>query len=52
MAADVEGHTQVWEPSNGSLGVEQLRSDRADSPAPGMVEGTEPGQLLEPTCTE
>lgn len=25
--------------------VEHLHSDRADSPLPGLVEGTEPGQL-------
>ncbi|KAG5275348.1 hypothetical protein AALO_G00146430 [Alosa alosa] len=41
MAADV--HSQPWESSNGSLSVERLRTDRADSPTPGLVEGTEPG---------
>lgn len=31
---------------NGSLApVDRLRSDRADSPTPGLVEGTEPGEL-------
>lgn len=32
-----------WE--NGTLApVDRLRSDRADSPTPGLVEGTEPGE--------
>lgn len=33
--------TVAWE--NGTLAPVELRSDRADSPTPGLVEGTEPG---------
>ena len=46
-AAVMEGDSQrasaSWE--NGTLAPgEHLRSDRADSPLPGLVEGTEPGE--------
>ncbi|KAL2091213.1 hypothetical protein ACEWY4_013476 [Coilia grayii] len=41
MAADVD--RQLWESTNGSLSIEPVCSDRADSPAPGLVSGTEPG---------
>lgn len=35
--------TATWE--NGSLApLDHLRSERADSPTPGLVEGTEPGE--------
>ncbi len=35
--------TVPWE--NGTLApVDRLRSERADSPTPGLVEGTEPGE--------
>lgn len=45
--AVMDGETQraaaAWE--NGTLApVDRLQSDRADSPTPGLVEGTEPGK--------
>ncbi|KAM7005590.1 vacuolar fusion protein MON1 homolog A [Tautogolabrus adspersus] len=42
MDGGAQKATASWE--NGTLApVEHLRSDRADSPTPGLVEGTEPG---------
>lgn len=36
-----------WE--NGTLApVDRLRTERADSPTPGLVEGTEPGETVLP----
>ena len=33
-------------PENGTLApLDRLRTERADSPTPGLVEGTEPGEL-------
>uniref|UniRef100_A0A3B4D720 Vacuolar fusion protein MON1 homolog n=2 Tax=Pygocentrus nattereri TaxID=42514 RepID=A0A3B4D720_PYGNA len=44
MAADVHNKGVTWDTMNGSLApVDRLRSDRSDSPTPGLVEGTEPG---------
>lgn len=53
----MDGGTQgaaaaAWE--NGTLAaVDRLQSDRADSPTPGLVEGTEPGkQARDLLCTQ
>lgn len=44
MEGETVKATVSWE--NGLLApVDRLRSDRADSPTPGLVEGTEPGEL-------
>ncbi len=43
--AQRERATASWE--NGTLApVDRLRSERADSPTPGLVEGTEPGEAV------
>uniref|UniRef100_A0A3P9MJM2 Vacuolar fusion protein MON1 homolog n=1 Tax=Oryzias latipes TaxID=8090 RepID=A0A3P9MJM2_ORYLA len=42
MDGETQGAAAAWE--NGTLAaVDRLQSDRADSPTPGLVEGTEPG---------
>ncbi|KAM4613705.1 vacuolar fusion protein MON1 homolog A isoform 1-T1 [Polymixia lowei] len=44
MDGDVQRASASWEVQNGTLAaVDRLRIERADSPTPGLVEGTEPG---------
>lgn len=43
MDREAQRATASWE--NGTLApVDRLRFERADSPTPGLVEGTEPGE--------
>ncbi|XP_026880742.2 vacuolar fusion protein MON1 homolog A isoform X2 [Electrophorus electricus] len=51
MAADVHNKGgATWDTAKGGLAaVERMRSDRSDSPTPGLVEGTEPGAGQEHT---
>lgn len=46
MAADVHNKGVSWEVKNGKLApADQLQKDRSESPTPGLVEGTEPGEF-------
>lgn len=45
MAADVHSKGVTWDTPNGSLApVGYLPNSRSESPTPGLVEGTEPGE--------
>ena len=46
MAGEVHNKGVAWDNLNGSLTpVDRLRNERSDSPTPGLVEGTEPGEI-------
>lgn len=47
MDGEAQRASVAWEKET-LAPVENLRSDRAESPLPGLVEGTEPGQLAFP----
>lgn len=51
MAADIHSKGVTWDTPNGNLApVEHLRNNRSESPTPGLVEGTEPGEAGRALC--
>lgn len=44
MDGEAQRASVAWEKAS-LAPVDRLRSDRADSPTPGLVEGTEPGEV-------
>lgn len=44
MDGEAQKESVAWEKAT-LAPVDRLRSNRADSPTPGLVEGTEPGEI-------